>query len=121
MQPNLIILYVTDPLRSCAFYQSLFGIEPDAIFPTYSAFSFENGLNLGLWSTHAQDFTSGGSGHRTELCFLVESEKQVEELYQNWQQLGVEIEQRPVTAIFGRTFVALDPDGHRLRVCLPDD
>lgn len=44
----------------------------------------------------------------------------VDELYQRWMTFGVQIEQEPKQAVFGKTFVALDPDGHRLRVCIPD-
>ncbi len=37
-----------------------------------------------------------------------------------WGKLGVVIEQDLHEAVFGLTFVALDPDGHRIRVCIPD-
>ncbi len=39
--------------------------------------------------------------------------------YDDWARRGLVIEQEPVTMDFGRTFVALDPDGHRLRVYSP--
>ncbi|MEB4632395.1 VOC family protein [Burkholderia contaminans] len=42
-------------------------------------------------------------------------------LHEAWKALGVPFEQEPMTAVFGLTFVALDPDGHRLRVCTPDN
>ena len=32
----------------------------------------------------------------------------------------VAIEQALHVAVFGLTFVATDPDGHRIRVCMPD-
>ena len=34
----------------------------------------------------------------------------------DWAKRGLEIIQRPTEMEFGLTFVALDPDGHRLRV-----
>ncbi|WP_409333769.1 VOC family protein [Burkholderia sp. Bp8963] len=74
-----------------------------------------------MWSTSAQDFVSHGTGHRSELAFMVDSNAMVDRLYAAWTALDVRIEQAPITAVFGRTFVALDPDGHRLRVCTPDD
>ena len=117
---NLIILYVDDPIVSSRFYQNLFNTEPDVMLPTWAAFSFNNGLNLGLWSTTASDFVSCGKGNRTELSFMVKDIQAVEALYQQWSDSGVQIEQRPRQAVFGRTFVALDPDGHRIRVCIPD-
>ena len=119
--PNLILLYVDDPARSVAFYERLLGRKPAAAFPTYAAFELASGLTLGLWSTKAKDFVSSGIGHRVELAFMVESERTVDELHDAWRNAGVAIEQEPMTAVFGRTFVALDPDGHRIRVCTPDD
>lgn len=119
--PNLVLLYVADPQRSAVFYERLFGVAPEAVFTTYAAFTFGNGLGIGLWSTSARDFVSGGSGHRSELAFMVAGDAEVDRLHEAWTALGVEIEQSPMDAVFGRTFVALDPDGHRLRVCTPDD
>ncbi|VWC92894.1 VOC family protein [Burkholderia contaminans] len=118
--PNLVLLYVEDPARSAQFYERLFGRAPVAAFPTYAAFTFDNGLHLGLWSTSARDFVSGGAGHRSELVFMVDDDREVRRLYDAWRTLGVPFEQAPMTAVFGLTFVALDPDGHRLRVCTPD-
>ena len=120
MTPNLFLLYVADPARSMQFYQRLLGRPPAANFPTYVAFAFGEGFYLGLWSTSARDFVSLGSGHRSEIAFMVENEAAVDALYQDWRNSGVVIEQEPKLAVFGRTFVALDPDGHRLRVCIPD-
>jgi len=36
--------------------------------------------------------------------------------YQSWGDKGLRVMQAPVQMDFGFTFVALDPDGHRLRV-----
>lgn len=120
LSPNLILLYVEDPHESAAFYTRLLGCEPVAAFPNYIAYALENGLNFSLWSTHAANFVSSGSGHRMELAFMVKDDGEVERLYMEWRNAGVSIEQDLMTAVFGRTFVALDPDGHRLRVCTPD-
>ncbi len=118
--PNLFLLYVKDPQKSCAFYEKLLERKPQSAFPSYVSFLLDNGTALGLWSTNAKDYKSGGSGHRTEVAFLVETETQVEDLHQKWSAEGVHIEQALHHAVFGLTFVALDPDGHRLRVCMPD-
>ena len=117
--PNLVLLYVEDPAKSGQFYEKLFGKPPAASVPTYVAFAFDNGLNLGLWSTHAVNFVSSGTGHRSELAFMVDDGKAVDRLHEAWRAAGVPIEQEPADAVFGRTFVALDPDGHRLRVTTP--
>lgn len=120
LSPNLILFYVEDPIASARFYTDLIGQEPVAAFPSYVAFELENGLTFSLWSTQAKDFVSSGSGHRSEIAFLVKDDIEVERLYEEWQSRGIRIEQELKTAVFGRTFVALDPDGHRLRVCRPD-
>jgi predicted enzyme related to lactoylglutathione lyase len=118
--PNLVLLYVKDPLHSAAFYEKLFQQAPEAKFPTYASFAFANGLHVGLWSTAAKNFVSGGSGHRSELAFMLDNEQQVRDLHDTWHKQGVVIEQALHKAVFGLTFVATDPDGHRIRVCLPD-
>lgn len=118
--PNLLLFYVKNPLDSSLFYEKIFSRKPVATFPTYVAFAFENGLTFSLWSTHAKDFVSAGTGHRSELSLMVEDEQQVREIYQQWREFDVCIEQELKEAVFGLTFVALDPDGHRIRVCLPD-
>ena len=118
--PSLFILYVDEPAASAAFYERLLGRAPAASFPTYVAFTFDSGLTLALWSTQAKDFVSGGSGHRSEVAFTVADRAAVMAMHERWLQAGVEIEQAPHDAVFGPTFVALDPDGHRLRVCVAD-
>lgn len=118
--PNLVLFYVKNTEISALFYEKVFSTKPVAVYPTYAAFSFDNGFNFSLWSTQAKNFVSGGTGHRSELSFMVNDEKTVRELCQKWKELGVTIEQDLHEAVFGLTFVALDPDGHRLRVCMPD-
>lgn len=119
--PNLFILYVKDPLKSAEFYEKIFEVKPVDAFPTWVAFTFDNGLNFALWSLTAKDFKSGGEGHRCEMSFMVKNEDEVRRLCQLWGELGVTIEQDVHKAVFGETFVALDPDGHRIRVCIPDN
>lgn len=120
LSPNLILLYVEDPRKSAAFYTRLLGREPVAAFPNYVAYALENGLTFSLWSINADNFVSSGSGHRMEIAFMVKDDGEVERLHVEWRKAGVPIEQDLMTAVFGLTFVALDPDGHRLRVCTPD-
>jgi predicted enzyme related to lactoylglutathione lyase len=40
----------------------------------------------------------------------------VDAVYADWASRGLRILQTPVEMDFGYTFVATDPDGHRLRV-----
>ncbi|WP_338090072.1 hypothetical protein [Pectobacterium punjabense] len=44
----------------------------------------------------------------------------VDTIYQEWKELGVKFALEPINLEFGYTFVAIDPDGHRLRVCATD-
>ena len=120
ISPNLLILYVENPAASGRFYEQLFGRAPVAQSPGFVAFQFDNGLGLGLWATSANDFVSVGSGNRSEIAIVVSEDAEIDALHDTWKAAGVTIEQPPFTAVFGRTFVALDPDGHRIRVCPPD-
>jgi predicted enzyme related to lactoylglutathione lyase len=120
LTPNLLLFYVEDPLVSAAFYEKIFQTKPVAAYPTYVAFSFENGFTFSLWSKQAENFVSGGEGHRTELAFMVQNEEEIRKLRKMWGNLDVVIEQELHEAVFGLTFVALDPDHHRIRVCIPD-
>ena len=64
----------------------------------------------------------GGTGAAAgggEIGFTVDSNAAVDSTYEDWKKRGVSILQSPIDMDFGRTFVALDPDGHRLRVFAP--
>lgn len=118
--PNLILFYVKNPLESANLYEKLFGQKPVAAFPSYVAFTFSNGFTFSLWSETAKNFVSSGTGHRSELAFMVPNDLEVRALRESWGKLGITIEQDLHQAVFGLTFVALDLDGHRIRVCTPD-
>ncbi len=120
LNPNLVLFYVENPIESASFYEKIFEQQPVAVFPTYVAFTFANGFTFSLWSTQAKNFVSAGSGNRSELAFMVSDENEVRRVRDQWGKLGVAIEQDLHEAVFGLTFVALDPDGHRIRVCIPD-
>ena len=115
--PNFIILYVDNPSVSADFYADLLGKTPVESSPTFAMFILESGLKLGLWSRHtvepASPAAAGGGG---ELAFPVANNDTVHSLFADWVKRGLEIIQRPTEMEFGLTFVALDPDGHRLRV-----
>ncbi|PDT53679.1 MULTISPECIES: VOC family protein [Sinorhizobium] len=119
--PNLIVLYVADPLVSVEFYRKLLGKEPTAAFPTFCSFEFKEGFTLGLWALEKVQPQPVGEGSRAEVAFMVEGEEAVRAHYEEWQAMGLLIAQELTRMDFGPTFVALDPDGHRLRVCLYDE
>ncbi|WP_377291616.1 VOC family protein [Rhizobium sp. SG2393] len=121
MTPNLMILYVADTVASAAFYADLFGQKPRALSPGYAAFVFDNGLSLGLLSKASTALIHPHGDDASELAFMVAGDAAVEACYRDWQDKGLTFVQPLTRFEFGPTFVALDPDGHRLRVCLIDE
>lgn len=113
--PNFIILYVDSPAASAAFYAGLLGKPPVESSPTFAMFALESGVMLGLWSrrTVAPAATAAGGG---EIAFAVADKGAVRATHADWSGRGLTIAQAPADMDFGHTFVALDPDGHRLRV-----
>ena len=59
-------------------------------------------------------------GGASELAFSVADRSVVNDMHADWAGRGVAIAQRPVALDFGYTFVAVDRDGHRLRVFAPE-
>ena len=51
-----------------------------------------------------------------EVAFTVADATAVKATHADWIKRGLTIVQAPTAMDFGLTFVALDPDGHRLRV-----
>jgi len=73
-------------------------------------------MRLGLWSQSSVQpvpVTRAGGG---ELGFQVECADEGDRLHVEWRAKGVTIALPPMVLDFGRGFVGLDPDGHRLRV-----
>lgn len=117
MPPSqIVLLYVADPATSAAFYEPLLGSRPVEQAPTFAMFVLPSGLGLGLWRRTgvepAADAPPGGS----EIGFRVDTPAEVDETHASWAGHGARIAQPPTEMDFGRTFLALDPDGHRLRV-----
>lgn len=117
--PNFLLLYVDSPAASAAFYGSLLGQEPVEVSATFALFAMTNGLMLGLWSRHTVEPAATSAGGGGELGFTVESREAVNSAYRTWRDKGLRMLQAPRDMDFGYTFVAVDPDGHRLRVFFP--
>ena len=116
--PSFILLYVENPAKSCAFYSELLGLTPVESSATFGMFALKSGVMLGLWARSGVEPGAtpvGGS----ELAFTVADAATVRATHQNWAARGLQIVQTPTKLDFGDTFVALDPDGHRLRVFAP--
>jgi hypothetical protein len=118
-EPNLIILYVNDPLRSAKLYADLLEKTPLELHPTFALFALDTGVMLGLWSRHTAQPSAICTGGGGEIAFIVADQTAVEALYHDWTGRGLVVAQKPVAMDFGYTFVVLDPDQHRLRVFAP--
>ena len=117
--PNFVLLYVDSPKASATFYAGLLDRQPVETSPTFAMFALDSGLMLGLWSRHTAEPTPIADGCGAELAFQVDDAAAVDATYHVWSGKNLSVLQKPVDLDFGRTFVALDPDGHRLRVFAP--
>jgi predicted enzyme related to lactoylglutathione lyase len=116
--PTFVLLYVNDPTASAAFYATLLGHPPVESSPTFVMFALRSGVMLGLWTRHEVTPAATPPGG-AELAFTVEDAAAVTATHAEWAGRGLVIAQAPTRLDFGFTFVALDPDGHRLRVFAP--
>ena len=114
--PTYTLLYVESPTASAAFYAGLLGREPVESQPTFALFLLDGGAKLGLWARHTVEPAATAAGGGSEIGFSVADAATVDALHAEWRDRGLPILQPPTTMDFGHTFVALDPDGHRLRV-----
>ncbi|CAN7249275.1 VOC family protein [Bosea sp. LjRoot9] len=119
LDANFIILYVDSPLASARFYADLLGREPLDSSATFAMFALPSGIMLGLWSRHTVEPAAGAAGGGAEIAMTVADAAAVDAAHADWAARGLAILQVPTDLDFGRTFVALDPDGHRLRVFAP--
>lgn len=109
---GFVLLFVSNPQKSSLFYQEIFNIEPIEESPTFVMFALENGVMLGLWSKYTAEPRVEVPAGALEICFETED---VDVLYEECGKKRVTVAQKPTDMDFGRTFVILDPDGHRIR------
>lgn len=113
---NSLFLYVADASASASFYAGLLGIEPVEVSPTFALFILPSGLALGLWGKDGVQPVPVAGGGGSEIGFKVDSAAEIDGTHADWLAKGAVITFPPTDLDFGRSFVALDPDGHRLRV-----
>lgn len=118
-EPNLLILYVDSPTQSAAFYADLLGAQPVEASPTFVLFAMSSGMMLGMWSRHTVAPAATVSAGSAELVFKLSSKADIDLMHLGCCNSQRAIEQAPCQMDFGYTFVALDPDGHRLRFFAP--
>ena len=119
--PNFVLLYVDNPPSSAAFYTDLLGKQPVESSTTFAMFALSSGVMLGLWSRKTVQPAPTSAAGGGELAIAVADRDAVETAHADWSKRGLKIAQVPTDMDFGRTFVALDPDGHRLRVFAPSE
>jgi catechol 2,3-dioxygenase-like lactoylglutathione lyase family enzyme len=117
--PHFVLLYVDEPQKSAAFYARLLDREPLESSPNFVMFELAPDLRLGLWARRNVEPAPNGAGGAGELAIAVATKEEVEALCADRKRKGAAILQEPVTKDFGLTFLAADPDGHRLRVFCP--
>jgi catechol 2,3-dioxygenase-like lactoylglutathione lyase family enzyme len=119
-KPDSLILYVDDVEASTKFYSKIFGTEPVETFDGFAVFALTDGFTVGLQSKHDIDPKPQTAFGGFELCVSNVDRDAVDKLYSEWTAQGIDIALEPSDLVFGYTFVATDPDGHRLRVCATD-
>ena len=111
-----ILLYVADAAASARFYGEVLERAPVEQSVSFALFPLAPNFALGLLrrdSVQPAPHLRVGGG---EIGFKVADAAAVDSIHENWAAKGIAIALKPTDLAFGRSFVALDPDGHRLRV-----
>ena len=116
---SFVLLYVENPPDSATFYADLLGRPVIDSSPTFAMLPLTDSVMLGLWSRRTVEPAANAPAGAGEVAFTVEDAAAVAATFADWKQRGLTILQEPVQMDFGHTFVAADPDGHRLRVFVP--
>jgi catechol 2,3-dioxygenase-like lactoylglutathione lyase family enzyme len=116
IEVDSIVLYVEDLALSRKFYTDLLERRPQEPSPTFLSFELDSGLKLELKVRAKSQPPATMTGGGAEICVKVPDEKALHGLFEQWKAKGARFAQSPTKLVFGMTFVALDPDGHRLRV-----
>lgn len=111
-----IVLYVESVQLSMVFYKKVFECEPKLLSPTFVVVEFAENVKITLKQTDALTPSSSVRGGGTELSIPTINRTELDTLFEKWQALGVNFAQEREESVYGINFVALDPDGHRLRV-----
>jgi predicted enzyme related to lactoylglutathione lyase len=121
IMPNFdfLLLHVADEAASATFYNEMLGLRIVDQRPGFAMLALREGVMLGLWGRDTVEPASSGQTGASELSFAVADAETVEAMHGDWWKRGLTILQAPTAMGFGMTFVAADPDGHRLRIYAP--
>lgn len=116
MNFDFVLLHVADPLASADFYSGLLGKPVVDSSPGFAMLPLNDAVMLGLWQADAA--ASGGEGKpgASEVSFNVKDKAELDGLHMAWRGKQIPVLVEPIEMPFGYTFVAADPDGHRIRV-----
>lgn len=109
---DFVLLFVSNPAKSAEFYGKIFGLKPVEQSPTFALFALEN-IMLGLWLRDTAEPKVTAAPGASDIAFCKDD---VDAVYKEWLDLNIPMLQGPTDLDFGRSFVALDPDGHRIRI-----
>jgi predicted enzyme related to lactoylglutathione lyase len=113
------IVYVNDAPAAARFYGDLLDLSPYLETPGYIAFDLGPGADLALWSGQFEGL-SPDVPRTGEICLAVGGSDEVDALFTSWRSKGITVLHEPQDTGFGRTFLAADPDGNRIRVAPRD-
>jgi predicted enzyme related to lactoylglutathione lyase len=116
---NFLLLHVKNHSASATFYNELLQIPILEQKDGFAMLPLKEGVMLGLWAKETVEPKSSGQTGASEIAFALTDAAAVEAKHADWKRRGLTIIQPPTRMSFGTTFVALDPDGHRLRVFSP--
>lgn len=116
---SFVLLYVESPPASATFYADLLGCPIVEQSPTFAMLPLRDGVMLGLWSRHTVAPQAAALSGAGEIALTVADADAVSATHADWAKRGIAIAQTPTKLDFGLTFVAADPDGHRIRVFAP--
>ena len=116
---NFVLLYVSDPVASGKFYSGLIDKPVVQSSPGFAVLPLTGDVMLGLWLRQEVEPEVTAPAGGSEIAFAVADDAAVTRLHATWKKRGLTISQLPTKMSFGFTFVALDPDGNRIRVFAP--
>lgn len=114
-----VVLYVKDIEVSKNFYSKVFDTQGDVLSPTFAFFPLFSDFSIGLKQLDQAIPPANIAGGGSELSFTVKNVVELNQLYEEWKSRDVRFAQEPTELVFGTTFVAIDPDKHRIRVFAP--
>ena len=107
---------MSDVERSTKFYSKVFKAEAVFTSPRYVAFQADGEDLFAIWSGGEKPVEN--APRYSEIGIMLPKNEDVDALYKEWQaEPDIEIASEPYDEVFGRTFLAKDPDGHVIRVC----